>query len=252
MNGHLQSELLSAFVDGETDAAETQSIRSHVATCDACRGRLLATRRVSAALRQVGPVAPPPALAAQLRNRLADSSRASGRGGWNGVAPPRGTPGSGEIGALLDRLRGWWPRWWDLPPLRASFSRPLGIALAVLMAALVVEHHPGPAGRGGAAAGWMRQPEFLVSADFGEAPTVLPQTTSQVAGREFVLTSNGVWVQRGLDASDAREPQARVRVRSPEGRALLAKLGDLEVLLADGSPVVLRYQLETLELSNGS
>jgi hypothetical protein len=59
-------------------------------------------------------------------------------------------------------------------------------------------------------------------------------------------------VQRGLDASDVREPQARVPAGSPQGRALLARYGDLAVLIADGSRVVLRDRLGTLELWNGS
>jgi negative regulator of sigma E activity len=257
MKGHLVSESLSAYLDGEAGAAEARRVSAHLAACAACRGRLEATRRVTAGLRQLAAVAPPPALAAQVRRRLAAGS-ARGAGS---TAPAGGPAG------LAARWRSWWLWWSDLPPLPAAFTRPLGVGLAMLVALLLVEHGSGP-GAGGMRSRWPdllggagpraaagsrpgAAPEFLVSAAFGDAPVGLPQTTSQVAGRVFVL-SDGVWVQRGLDASDARGPRARVRARSPEGQALLAKLSDLDVLLADGSPVVLRYQLETLELSNGS
>ena len=36
---------------------------------------------------------------------------------------------------------------------------------------------------------------------------------------------------------------------SSEGRAMLSKYSDLELLLADGTPVVMRYRLATVELS---
>jgi hypothetical protein len=79
----------------------------------------------------------------------------------------------------------------------------------------------------------------------GEAPMPYPQTTSEVAGREFVWTGQ-TWVQRGLEGET---PSAHVDTLSPEGRALLAKYQDLGFLLSDGSKVVLRYKLETVELS---
>jgi hypothetical protein len=79
------------------------------------------------------------------------------------------------------------------------------------------------------------------------APLAMLLTTSEVAGREFVWTETS-WVQRGLEGET---PVARVDSRSPRGRELLTKYSDLEFLLADGSPVVLRYNLETVEIRNG-
>jgi hypothetical protein len=69
-------------------------------------------------------------------------------------------------------------------------------------------------------------------------------TTSEVAGREFIWTDSG-WIQKGLEG---QTPVTRVEAGSPQGRALLTRYSDLEFLLADGSPVVLRYNLETVEI----
>jgi hypothetical protein len=73
-----------------------------------------------------------------------------------------------------------------------------------------------------------------------------PPTTSEVAGRKFFWTDDG-WIQKGLEG---QTPVARVDAGSPRGRALLTRYSDLQLLLKDGSPVVLRYDLETVELRN--
>jgi anti-sigma factor RsiW len=271
MSRHISSEWLSAYLDGETGLAETQTVDSHLAACEPCRVRLESARRLVGGLRRLAPaeVPPPPELAARIHRQIAAAATAAADGSDRLPAPLRRPRAPGWAQALrtlralralrtLRALRSW--IWWhDLPPLRSSFSTPLGVGMALLVAALLVEHGSGPGltslypavPRYPPSPTARLEPEFLVSAAFGEAPAVLPQTTSQVAGRVFVL-SDDVWVQRGLDASDAMRPQARVPARSPAGRALLAKFSDLGMLLADGSRVVLRYNLETLEIWNGS
>lgn len=244
MKGHLALELLSVYLDGEANPQEERRVADHLASCAACRQRLEGARRVVSDLRRLPPVEVPSVLAARVKERVA-AERAAAAGRW------------------AAGLRSWSLRWLAVPPARPSFGTPLGAALALLVMLLLAEHGslPSPvagdlataatAATAGSEAARAR-PEFLVSEGFGDdAPAVLPQTTSEVAGRVFVL-SDDVWVQRGVDASDARAPRARVLARSPQGRALLAHLSDLGVLLADGSRVVLRYNLETLELSDGS
>jgi hypothetical protein len=82
-----------------------------------------------------------------------------------------------------------------------------------------------------------------------DLPLVLPDTTSKVAGREFVWREGGdVWVQKGLEG---QIPAARLSAQSPLGRELLAQYSELGLLIAEGSKVVLRYRLETVELSQG-
>jgi hypothetical protein len=78
----------------------------------------------------------------------------------------------------------------------------------------------------------------------GEPSFVLP-TTSRVAGRDFVWTDAGGWVQSGLEW---KTPETLLDAHSPQGRALLTRYSDLNFLLADGSSVVLRYNLETVEI----
>ena len=70
-------------------------------------------------------------------------------------------------------------------------------------------------------------------------------TTSEVAGLEFSWTEDKGWIQKGLEG---QKPVARVDAGSPQGRALLTKYSALQWLLADGDPVVLRYNLETVEI----
>jgi hypothetical protein len=246
--GHISSETLSAYLDGETAPDETRRLASHLASCLPCRSRLESVRGLVGGLRRLAPVEPPAELAARVRGRIA----AEDAGG------PRRP-------LLLARLAHpahppqWlsWLWWRDLPPLRGRSGSlhalsPAGLAgLALLGTVLLLENGAG-SGVGSFYPEVPRaRPEFLVSEAFGETPGVPPQTTSQVAGRVFVWSDDDVWVQRGIDVSEARQPRA-VPARSAAGRELLSKLADLDVLLAGGSRVVLRYNLETVELWNGS
>jgi anti-sigma factor RsiW len=246
MSGHISSEALSAYVDGEAGPAEERRLAAHLAACVHCRSRLAATRQLVGGLRYLAPVAPPPELATLIHSRVA--AEAAGRAGNAG--------GTGGPRAWLRLLKTAAWGWQGLPPLRGSLNpaRPLvTVGLALLVAVLLLQN--------GESGGLLPvtplvprlprgQPEFLVSEAFGEVPAVLPQTTSEVAGRVFVW-SGDVWVQRGVDASPAGQARA-VPARSAAGRVLLAKHSDLGMLLADGSRVVLRYNAETLELWDGS
>jgi hypothetical protein len=273
MNGHISSEALSAYLDGETAPAEERRLAAHLAGCLHCRSRLAATRRLVGGLRHLPPVAPPPELAALVRSRVAAAAASSSVG--RAAAPPASGVGSGDRGrsegsgaggaggerprawlrslSRLRRLRSVAWGWEGLPPLHGSFSisRPLVTAgLALLVAVLLLQN-----GESGGMAPLIPKlppgtPEFLVSEAFGDPPPVLPQTTSEVAGRVFEWRDD-VWVQRGVDARPAGLARA-VASGSAAGRLLLAELSDLDVLLADGSRVVLRYNYETLEIWNGS
>jgi putative zinc finger protein len=248
MSGHISLESLSAYLDGETGPSETRRLEAHLAACAPCSSRLEATRRLVGGLRVLRPAPPPPDLPARVHGRIAAERAGAGDrpGGLD-------RPVSQQWLRSLRSVRSW--LWWQgLPPLHGSWSaaRPLVTAgLALLVAVLLLQNGESGPGLGSPAPKLPHAgPEFLVSEAFGDAPPVLPQTTSEVAGRVFVW-SDDVWVQRGVDPSPAGQPRA-VPSRSPAGRALLAKLADLGVLLADGSRVVLRYNYETVELWNGS
>jgi hypothetical protein len=117
------------------------------------------------------------------------------------------------------------------------------MGLAILFSVFLLSHgteHVQPA-----PAPLDEEPVTSVQTYFGEPPLDLPPTTSEVAGREFVWSGDR-WIQRGLEG---KKPEAHVAAASPEGRAMLSKYSDLEFLLADGTPVVLRYRLATVELS---
>ncbi|MBV8202979.1 MAG: zf-HC2 domain-containing protein, partial [Acidobacteria bacterium] len=71
MSGHIASESLSAFVDGEAGPAEERQIAAHLAGCADCRSRLAAMRRLVGGLQRLAPAAPPADLAALVRSRVA-------------------------------------------------------------------------------------------------------------------------------------------------------------------------------------
>jgi hypothetical protein len=222
MNRHIAAEALSAYIDGELPVLRSRALESHLSACHSCRDRLAGMRQAIAGLRGLERVPPPALLGERVRREVEREG---------GVR--RGLLARIRAGAFLGSL--------GLPAL----ATPLAAALALLLSLLLVERQSGlrllAPGRASAV---RPAPEFRVEEGFGEAPLVLPQTTSEVAGRVFVFTDNG-WVQRGIDA---RAPEARIHIHSRQGRLLLAQLSDLDVLLADGSRVVLRYNLRTLEL----
>ncbi len=255
MSGHISSESLSAYLDGETGPSEARRLEGHLAACVPCRSRLEDTRRLIAALGRTAPASPPPHLAALIRDRVVAEAGVQTAGP---ASVPRGPTG-------WERSKRWLrsaqyllqpASWWHgLPPLRGALGAPLSAGLALLVAALLLQNGESASGPGIISpypAVPLSPPAFLVSEAFGDAPAVLPQTTSQVAGRVFVWSGDDdLWVQRGVDPAAASQPRA-VLARSPAGRALLARFADLGVLLADGSRVVLRDNSETLELWNGS
>ncbi|HYO15937.1 MAG TPA: zf-HC2 domain-containing protein [Thermoanaerobaculia bacterium] len=214
MNRHVTTEQLSAYLDRELGIAEMRHLDAHFNACSDCGARLVSMQRVLNGLGRVQRAAAPPAIAQQIRRQIAAEAATP-------VSPLR---------RLLSLLSGLALQ----PHLRTSAA----MALTLVLCISLVGH-----GVGGGEARQQKEKKFVVETYPG-APLSLPRTKSQVAGREFVLTEAG-WVQLGLEGE---QPGALVDSNSPEGQALLTEYSDLEVLLADGSPVVLRYNLETVEL----
>jgi hypothetical protein len=125
-------------------------------------------------------------------------------------------------------------------PIRPALSAGVVMGLAMVVGLFALNHEAEspmpPPTHGG---------KEMVTVLIGALPSQ-PFTTSEVAGRKFILTESG-WIQRGLEG---QVPVAHVDAGSPQGRALLTKCSNLEILLADGSAVVLRYHLETVEIRN--
>lgn len=222
MKRHVSTEQLSAYLDQELGFVEMRQLEAHCSVCEECNARLISTRRVVKGLSTVRRAAPPAGLHQQLRRQiLADP-------------PSRG------LGRALEGFR---LRLFPLQPLWLFPQQPALRTAALMTLAsvvgLVAWIHGTATPPGGA-----RPAQEVVTVEAYQDLPPLPTTTSEVAGREFIWTEEG-WVQRGLEG---KTPQARLDARSPRGRALLTRFSDLKFLLEDGSSVVLRYNLETVEL----
>jgi hypothetical protein len=222
MNLHLSTEQLSDYLDSELGFAVAHQLESHCSWCAECAARLESMRRVVAGLGRAGRAVPPPALRQQIRRQV--------------LAEP---PVYG-VRKALGTLR------FLLFPLQPRLRTAAAMGLALVVGLFTFSHQEGSFLRsGGRAAGPGQE---VVTVETGAQGGQVVPTTSEVAGREFLWTDDG-WIQKGLVG---QTPVARVDTGSPQGRALLTKFSDLEFLLADGSPVVLRYNLETVEIRNAA
>ena len=224
---HLSSEQLSAYLDGEAAFHESREIEDHLAACAECRGRFGSMQRTVSGVWRLERVAPPPGLSTRVRAEVA------------AVRGPEPVPVR-SLGALIFGL-----------PNQRGFRTAAAIALPLVLSLFLFRNGMEQK----AVESNLMPPPALVEVvtvePVADLPLAIPLTTSKVAGREFVWREQGsgdVWVQKGLEGE---VPEFRVSAQSPQGRELLARYSDLGLLLADGSSVVLRYRLETVELSQG-
>lgn len=221
---HISTEELSAYLDSELGFVEVNQLEAHCGTCVECGARLASLKRVVQGLGRIERAQPPAALRQQIRRQVQ-------------VEPTGGFKGT--LQAAFDALR------LLLFPIRPALRTSAAWGLAVVTGLFAVSHGVDRYLRAEPRPPRLEAPKTKVSTYMGEVPSsAFRETTSEVAGRKFVWTEAG-WVQRGLEW---KTPEARVDARSPEGRALLTKCLNLDLLLADGSPVVLRYNLETVEI----
>jgi len=225
---HLSSEQLSAYLDGEVAFHESREIEGHLADCAECRDRFKSMQRTVSGVWHLDRVAPPPGLSTRVRAEVAAVSR----------------PEPTLVRTVVAFIFG-------LPNQRA-FRTAAAIALPLVLSLFLFKN--GMEEKAGLEQNLMPRPnlvEVVTVVAVADLPLVLPQTTSKVAGREFVwreVVGGDVWVQKGLEGE---VPEFRLSAQSPQGRELLARYSELGLLLADGSKVVLRYRLETVELSQG-
>ena len=218
MNRHLSTEQLSSYLDGEIGFFETQELEHHLGDCTACRSQLESMQRLVIGVRRMERVAPPRAIAQEVRQRIAAEEAAPS---WR------------------RRLQVFLGGMAFQPALRTSAAMGLAFVFTLFLLNQSVEQEQRnlqpPA-----------EAVVTVQTYFGDnSPAPLPLTTSEVAGRQFVWLGER-WIQRGLEGE---QPQTLVAARSPEGRAMLSAYSDLEFLISDGSRVVLRYRRATVELS---
>lgn len=75
---HVDDDLLSAYLDGELPARQTEQVEEHLAACPGCRTRLDGLRRVVGALGRLERAAPPQVLAQRVERRVALAGRQAG------------------------------------------------------------------------------------------------------------------------------------------------------------------------------
>jgi hypothetical protein len=216
MTRHLSTEQLSSYLDGEVGPSHSERIEGHLASCPACRAELESMERLILGLHRIGRPTLPPTLAVAVRRRIAT------------IAEPSG---------LFQRLQLLVS---DVNLLHPAFRTSSAMVLAILFSVFLLSH-----GLTGEEHRAEARPVVTVKEYFGTPPFNLPPTKSEVAGLEFIWTGER-WIQRGLEG---KVPEAHVAAKSPEGRAMLSKYSDLELLLTEGKPVVMRYRLSTVELS---
>jgi hypothetical protein len=227
MTRHLSSEHLSAYLDGEVAFHESREIEGHLAACAECCNHFKSMQRTVSGVWRLDRVTTPPGLSTRVRAEVAAVRRPEPTLVHTVAAYVFGLPNHRALRTAAAIA---------LPLVLSLFLFTNGMEKAGLEQTLM----PPPA-----------LVEVVTVEPTADLPLVLPDTTSKVAGREFVWREGGggdVWVQRGLEGE---VPEFRVSAQSPEGRELLALNSEIGLLLADGSRVVLRYRLETVELSQG-
>jgi hypothetical protein len=211
MNRHILVEQLSAYLDSELGFVEMRQLEAHCAACPECGARLASMRRVITGLGRMDRVAPPPSLQQQIRRQVVQEIPAHG------------------LRRMFQSLR------FMLFPLQPGLRTAAGMGMALVVGLFAVSH--------GVAVPEPSAAQEVVTVEPGAQFDWEP-TTSEVAGREFVWTETG-WVQRGLERA---VPAAHVDANSPRGKELLKRYADLRLLLVEGSPVVLTYGLQTVEI----
>ena len=82
MNGHVSTETLSAYLDGELEAAEAAPLGAHLDGCAECAARLDSLQSTAATLRQLERPLPPAAVGERLRLQLAAERQRKARPAW--------------------------------------------------------------------------------------------------------------------------------------------------------------------------
>ncbi|HWN42190.1 MAG TPA: zf-HC2 domain-containing protein [Thermoanaerobaculia bacterium] len=225
---HLSSEQLSTYLDGEVAFHESREIEGHLAACAECRDRFKAMQRTVSGVWHLDRVAPPPGFSTRVRAEVA------------AVRRPEPTLVR-TVAAYVFGLP-------NQRALRTAAVAALPLVLSVFLFTNGMEE------KVGLEQNLMPLPapvERVTVTPMADLPLAFPDTISKVADREFVwreVVGGAVWVQKGLEGE---VPEFRVSAQSPQGRELLERYSELGFLIAEGSKVVLRYRLETIELSQG-
>ncbi|HEX2225421.1 MAG TPA: zf-HC2 domain-containing protein [Thermoanaerobaculia bacterium] len=210
MNRHITSEVLSAYLDFEVDLPVRRTVERHLESCEECRSHLVSMQRVVHGLGRVERMAPPLALAAQIRRQAAEQ-------------PPIT----------------FWGRCKELfldLPRRSEMRTHLTMAMGLFVCVFLVGH--GIERQHLENLALQQEPvEDVTYILGGTSLEAWGNATSEVAGRKFELVDNVHWVQQGVPFN--HRDYARIDPQSPEGQAFVRRYDNLDTLLSGGSTVLM-------------
>lgn len=194
IEGHLDAELLSAYLDDEVLDLEKIEIDGHLADCPSCLDRLEGLRRVTSTLQRLERAEPPPVLGILVQRRLGLDRQ----------------PG-GVAGRWLRSTAWQFP---ISPPLATLFA--LVLALAIIVSLF------------GSALEWLDAREPILVPVFEDRPAAVVEPGDEsdrrmVGGRSFALV-DGRWQELGIGERAVRT----VAADSPEALRLWQTEPELE------------------------
>jgi hypothetical protein len=204
---HLDTELLSAYLDRELDQQRTGALENHLRDCAACRHELEQLRRVVTRLGQLDRGAPPPALELTVQRRIA-LQRSEER-----------------LFEKLERRLASVPL---QPSVGVTFALVVAFAVMMYLLAAAVER------RQSMVIPVVLDPELPTSAQTEGRPVAPPPTLT--LGSWTFLLEDGRWRQAGLEEAT---PGRVLRWGSPEAEELLRSSPELAPLASQEKAVVL-------------
>src|SRR5687767_7879148 len=101
MTPHAESEVLSAYLDGELESAAAASVETHLGECPDCAARLEGLQETVASLRRLERPPLPEAVTRGLRQRLQRERERPRRAGWLDALLPWRSLQPGMAAAVL-------------------------------------------------------------------------------------------------------------------------------------------------------
>jgi hypothetical protein len=209
-SAHADVELLSAYLDRELVEPEARELEAHLEECEECHGRLDGLRRVTADLRRIEEVEPPPELAQAVARRIALATD--------------------DRESLLDRFEDRISIFNRQSSLLAMFGVIIALAIFMYLFSVALEQS---------------RSDGLIPVIFEDPPGASETAERlEVAGR-VLIRDHGRWLEDGVDAGAAARP---VDLDSDAGRELLADHPELADLADLDAPAVVEVDGRVVEV----